>query len=217
MPVVVSSSGSPASITDYDSLQTAVASWLHRNGDTTITATVPDLIAFGESRIYRDLRVRQMEVALSTAIASGVLAVPTGYLEMKYAYINGSPMRKLERKDAEWIYLNYPTRSSDGTPKFFAREAENFIFGPYPDSNYTVKGVYYKRLTSLSDSNTTNWLTAEAQDLILFAALCEAAPYTMNDDRTALWEKKYAQIAQRIQRNDEQEEFSGSPLASTVR
>lgn len=204
-----------AAITSYATLTTEIGAWLHRG--TSLDAEIAGFIQLGEARVYRDLRVRQMEVSLSSAIASGVISVPTGYLEMKYAYINGSPMRKLERKDAEWIYLNYPTRSSDGTPRFFAREAESFIFGPYPDSAYTVKGVYYKKLDALSDSNTTNWLVTDAPDLILFASLCEAAPWMHDDARIPLWEKKYAQIAQRIQRNDEQEEFSGSPLASTVR
>lgn len=203
-----------AAITDYTTLKTEVAAWLNRSD---LTNEVPGFIQFGEFRVYRDLRVRQMETALSSAIASGVLAVPTGYLEMKFAYINGSPMQKLQRKDAEWIYQNYPTRSSDATPKFFAREATNFIFGPYPDSNYTVKGVYYKKLDALSGSNTTNWLVTDVPDLILFAALCEAAPFLEDDQRVGLWEKKYEQIKRRVQVNDEQEEFSGSPLQVTVR
>jgi hypothetical protein len=215
MPIIVPDSGATGStIVDFASLQAALASWLNRSD---LTATIPDLIALGELRIYRDLRVRQMETAFSTAISSGVLAVPTGYREMKYAYVSGSPMMKLQRKDAEWIYQNYPTRSADRQPKFFAREAENFIFGPYPDTNYTVNGVYYKRLTALSDSNTSNWLITDVPDLILFASLCEAAPYLQDDARIVIWEKKYAQIKDRVQTNDEQEEFSGSPLAATVR
>jgi hypothetical protein len=131
-----------ALISSWATLNTEVMAWLHR---PELTAEVPGFIQLGENRIYRDLRVRQMETALSSAISSGVIAVPTGYLEMKYAYVNGSPMVKLQRKDAEWIYQNYPVRSSDGTPKYFAREATNFIFGPYPDSGYTIKGLYYKK------------------------------------------------------------------------
>lgn len=200
-----------AAITDLTSLKAEIAGWLH---DDSLTDEIPGFIQLGENRIYRDLRVRQMETALSDTIASGVIAVPSGYLEMKYAYINGSPMVKLQRKDAEWIYHTYPTRSADGTPRYFAREAGNFIFGPYPDSGYTVKGVYYKKLAALA---TTNWLTDDVPDLILFASLCEAAPWTANDERIGLWEKKYAQIAARVQQQDDTEEFSGSPLAMTAR
>jgi hypothetical protein len=203
-----------ALISSWATLNTEVMAWLHR---PELTAEVPGFIQLGENRIYRDLRVRQMETALSSAISSGVIAVPTGYLEMKYAYVNGSPMVKLQRKDAEWIYQNYPVRSSDGTPKYFAREATNFIFGPYPDSGYTIKGLYYKKLTALSAANTTNWLTDDVPDLILMASLCEAAPWMANDERIPVWERRYALLVDQIQRQDDTEEFSGSPLSMTAR
>ncbi len=206
-----------ALIVSYATLLTQVTAWLHRGSDAALAVEAEELVQFGELRIYRDLRVRQMETALSDTIASGVIAVPTGYIEMKHARIDGTPTQKLIRKDAEWIYHNYPSRSAGGKPSHFAREGSNLIFGPYPDSNYTVKGSYYKRLDPLSVSNTSNWLITDAPDLILFAALCEAEPYRANDERTALWEKKYDQIKVRVQREDDNEEFSGSPLAATVR
>lgn len=202
------------SIASYSELKTAVGSWLSRSDLTTY---IPDFITLGEKRIYRDLRIRAMEASLSSTIASGVIAVPSGYVAMKYAYVNASPIVKLQRKDVEWIYQNYPTRSSDGQPKFFAREADNFIFGPYPDSTYTINGLYYKRLDALSDSNTTNWFTTNAPDLLMFAALCEAAPFLKADARIAVWENKYAMVKDSIQREDDQEDISGSPLMVTMR
>ena len=205
------------SISTYAELQTAVETWLHRTGDTTISANSPDLIRLGELRIYRDLRIRAMEASLSSAIASGVVAVPSGYIALKYAYIDGTPVRDLQRKDAEWIYYNYQTRSADGCPQFIARDGDNFIFGPYPDSAYTVKGTYYKRLDALSAQNTTNWFTTNAPDLLLWAALAEAEPFVLNDDRALMWEAKYKLVKDRVQREDDEEEQSGSPLFMTRR
>ena len=202
------------SISTYAELQTAVGNWLKR---TDLTTYIPDFIRLGELRIYRDLRIRAMETALSGTTASGVIAVPSGYASLKYAYINTSPVQWLERKDAEWIYANYPTRASDGTPKFIAREADNFIFGPYPSDGVAVAGIYYKKLDALSGSNTTNWFTTNAPDLLLWAALCEAEPYLINDARVQLWESKYAATVTRVQAEDEREEFSGSPISVSVR
>ena len=203
-----------ATITSWATLKTEIAAWLNRSD---LTDVIPGLTQLGEARIYRDLRVRQMETALSSAIASGVVAVPSGYLGMKYAYLDGTPVQRLERKDAEWIYQNYPTRAAESKPFFFAREAGNFIFGPYPDSAYTMKGVYWKKLDPLSDSNTSNWLITDAPDLILFASLCEAAPYLGDDARLALWESKYAALGQAIQRQDSAEDVSGGPIAMVAR
>lgn len=187
---------------------------MHR---TDLTNDIPYFIQLAEFRIYRELRVRQMETALSSAISSGVIAVPSGYREMKFAYVNTTPITKLRRKDAEWIYLHYPTRSSTGVPTHFAREGSNFIFGPYPDSTYTIKGIYYKQLELLSDSNTSNWLITDAPDLIYYATLCEAAAWMGQDNRIPVWASRYELAKTRIQRQDEEEEFSGSPLAATVR
>jgi hypothetical protein len=202
------------SITTYAELKTSISNWLARSDLNTY---VGDFIALGEKRIYRDLRIRAMETAMNSSIASGVIAVPSGYVAMKYAYIEANPIWKLARKDAEWIYEQYPTRAADGQPYFFAREADNFIFGPYPDSTYTVKGVYYKRLDALSDSNTTNWFVANAPDLLLFASLCEAAPFLKADNRIQVWEAKYGMVKNSVQLEDDQEEFSGSPLQVTGR
>jgi hypothetical protein len=202
------------SIASYSELQTALGNWLNRSD---LSAYFPDFIALGEARIYRDLRIQCMETALSSAISGGVVAVPAGYLALKYAYINTTPVRALQRKDAEWIYQNYPTRASDGEPRYIAREASNFIFGPYPDSAYNVSGIYYKRLSALSNDNATNWFTANAPDILLWAALCEAAPFLKDDARVGLWEKKYEITKERIQREDEQEEFSGSPISVVAR
>lgn len=197
-------------ISTYSELQTAIINRLHR---ADLTSLVPDFIALGEARIYRDLRIRCMETALNSTIASGVIAVPSRYIELKHAYIDGTPVGKLKRKNSDFIYLNYPTRAADGKPKFIAREGENFIFGPYPDSTYTVNGIYYKRLDALSDSNATNWFTANAPDILMFAALYEAADHTGNDAAMSKWGNKYEQVKERIQSENDAEEFSGSPLS----
>lgn len=201
------------SIANYSELQTAVANWLNR-GD--LTSYIPDFIRFGEAKIYRDLRIRAMETALNDTIASGVLTVPTDYVELKYAYLDGAPTRWLKRGDARFIYEKYPIRSSDSRPSFIAREAGNFIFGPYPDSNYTVKGIYYAKLEALSDSNTTNWFTANAPDLLVYAALVAAEPFLKNDERLLLWSGLYGTIKNDLELEDKNEEFSGGGLAMVV-
>jgi hypothetical protein len=200
-------------ISSYSELKTAVANWLAR---TNLTAYVPDLIMMGEFRIYRDLRVREMEVSFTSTISSGVIAVPSGYEELKYAYIDGTPVQRLTKKDAGWIYEYYPLRSSDGKPQIIAREVDNFIFGPFPDSDYTVKGTYYKRLDALSDENPTNWLITNAPDLALAATLAEAEAFIKNDERIVIWEAKYQVIKKQIELKDKMETYSGSPLSITV-
>lgn len=196
------------SISTYAELQTAVGNWLNR---ADLTSYIPDFIAFGEARVYRELRIRTMETAYTGTISAGAIAVPADYAELKYFYIDGSPIQFLQRKSAVWIYENYPTRSADGKPKFVAQDAGNFIFGPYPDSAYTVKGTYYKRMTALA-TTSPNWFTTNAPGILLFAALCEAEVFLKNDPRIQLWQAKYDQEKEGIEREERSEQFSGGPL-----
>lgn len=201
------------SIASYSDLQSAVASWLNRSD---LTSNITDFISLGEDRIYRDLRIRAMETAWSDTLATGTVAVPNTYLELVHAYIDGSPVIPLQRVTAEVLYQKYPLRSSTGQPIFIARDAQNFIFGPYPDSNYSVIGTYYCRLPALSSTNTTNWFTANAPSILLWASLLEAEPFIMNDERLAVWQAKYDQIKENITVEDDREKRSGSPLRAVV-
>ena len=193
------------SITTYSDLQTAVGNWMQRSDLTTI---IPDLIMLGEKRIFRDVRVRDMEAALSVTIASGVAALPVDFVELKHAYIDGSPIKTLEIRPSDWVYNKFTTRSSDAKPDVVAVEGSNLIFGPYPDSTYTVKGIYYKRLTAVASS--ANALFTNNPDLYLFAALAEAEPYVKNDERVTLWEAKYKQIKDDINAETKRSAFGGT-------
>jgi len=201
------------SIANYDDLKTAIANWLN---DSNIAAYIPDFISLAEARIYRELRINSMMTSLSSAISSGVIAVPSDFLEFSYVAIDGSPASKLDVKTPEWIMNNYPNRSSDAKPRFIAKEGSNFIFGPYPDSNYTVIGSYYKRMPALI-SASTNWFTSNAPDILLFASLVEAEPFIMNDERISIWESKYQIAKHEIQKEDKRGRIMGSPQRSEAR
>jgi hypothetical protein len=199
-------------ISTFTQLSTSVSNWLHR---ADLTAVVEDFIMAGEWKINRLLRIRAMEADLSVAIASGVAALPSDYVQLKFAYISGTPTQPLQRKTAQWIGENYPTRSSSGKPLYIGRQGSNFVFGPYPDSAYTVAGVYYKRLDPLSGANETNWFTANAPDLLLYAALCEAAPYLKNDIRIAVWQAKFTEALGQVQGEADREELAGGALVAS--
>lgn len=196
-------------ITDYTSLKTSIANFLHR---TDLTDLIPEFIADAENRIYNDIRVRAMEAAYSSTTAS--TSLPTGFLEWIFLYIDDDSEQKLSRRDAEWIYTRYPDRTGGGKPVYFAREGDGLIFGPAANATYTLAGRYYKKLDALSDSNTTNWLITDAPELLRFAALAEAAPYIQDDARAGLWESKYQAVKQRIQSTERRESRSGSLLSA---
>ena len=203
------------SIQTYAELKVAVARWVGGSDDQTagslgILSSIDDLITIGESRIFREARTMDTEQEHSTALASGVLGVPSDYIASKYFYVDTTPSQIIEPRSPQWIYQNYPTRSSQGKPKFFAREGNAFIFGPFPDSTYTIRGIYWKRLSPVA--SVAHALFTNNPDLYLFAALAEAEILIGSDDRIALWEAKYKKILSDVNGLSQSAEYQGGPL-----
>jgi hypothetical protein len=151
-----------------------------------------------------------METALDVAISSGVAALPSAYLDLKYAYINTSPTSPLQRVSASQVYESYPNRVTTGIAVMVGREADNFIFGPVSSDSYRMKGIYYALPTSIQTSANAVFLANP--DLYLFAALCEAVPYIQNDARIPVWEAKLSQIMSDLADQDAEEYGSGGGL-----
>jgi hypothetical protein len=207
------------SFASYTDFGTSLAGWLLDSSTATITdvgvSQVADLITVGESRIFRETRCQAMETSFSASISAGLMSLPSSYLALKSAYINSAPNVSLERRSAEWIRLTYPQDITSGIPKFIARYGQNFIFGPYPDSGYTVNGIYYKQLTAISGT-ALNGLFTQNPDLYLFACLAEATIIIGQDKRVPLWESKYGRILADVNGADRAEDASGSSLQMRV-
>ena len=202
--------------TSYTSFGTSVASWLLDDNAATVTSVgvsmMADLITVGEKRIFRELRVREMETALSASISAGLLALPSSYLALKSAYVDTAPNQSLERRDSGWIRENYPQDTTSGVPVYIARYGGNFIFGPYPDSGYTVKGIYYKQLTAISGAGL-NEVFSTYPDLYLFGVLSQGMLVIGQDDpRLQLWEQMYQRTLADANGMDKAEQASGSTL-----
>ena len=193
----------------YSDLQTAIGNWLDRSD---LTSYVTDFISLAEQSIYQTLRVPEMESALNVTISGGIIAVPADLIELKSAYIDGSSTQPLQRTSVGFLYERYPTRSSQGLPKYIAREGASFVFGPYPDADYTVKGIYYARPPALSNSNTSNFLTTDYPNLLLYGSLVEARGFLHDDPRVAMWDQLFRQALLDANRHGRSEIMRGSPL-----
>lgn len=185
-------------------------------GSSITDSKLDDLITIGENKVNRELRVRQMESALAATLGStaGTASVPSDYIEMKHAYMNTSPVRRLERKPATWIYEKFPNRSQTGTEHYFAREGSEFIFGEAGVSGRVMKGIYYAKPTAMA--STINSLFSAYPEVFLFAVLSEAEAFIGRDSRIPLWEQKYQQYKNLANQTDKDEGLAGSPLSVTV-
>ena len=193
-----------------DGLRTSIANWLARDN---LTAYIDDLILTGEKYVSRRVRCAEMEAAFSDTMASdGTLSVPDGFQSWKWVALTGTPYRFLKVRSASALMETYPLRGSDAKPSVIARDAGNFIFGPFPNSQFTVVGTYYKRPVSILGG--MNDLFAANPDLYLFSALAEAVVFLKDDARVSGWISKREAVIQSI--NQEANDNDDSGTTATV-
>lgn len=193
-------------IVDYTSLQSAIDSYLAR---PDLTSFIPDSISMCETDITNRLRIKEMTTSFTGTILGGQLIHPVRFLELSYAYIDKAEPVYLEPKSASWIQEKYPSNNS-GEPRFIATTCSFLIFGPYPDSNYTISGYYYKKLDLASD--TTNDILSEFPALYLYGSLYHISLYTRDKENGATWKGLFDENIAMARSAYELNRFGGGPL-----
>ena len=198
----------------FTELKDAVADWLDRSD---LTARIPDFITLAEARLNRDLRIRPMEVRSSMETTSGqqYFNLPGGYIQMRNIQLNTNPTAPLEYITPEMLDRLYGS-SATGKPRAYSLIGDEIQLAPIPDSDYTLEMAFYEKFTPLGDGTsgtvTTNWLTKNAPDILLYGALLEAEPFIKNDERIGLWLNAYNGAVRKLQDADARDRHSGSAM-----
>lgn len=196
----------------FDDLKGAIASWLVR---TDLTAAIPDFITLAESRINRELRVREMVTQDSDTIAVQDLAVPSDFIEVVRLTLDTATDKPLEYRPIEDSESRVAGVTS-GEPRWFSILGGNFRFYPAPDGPYTYTLDYYAKVQALSDSNTTNWLLAKAPDVYLFASLAEAYAFLLEEERETYWTGRFEKARMSLQSADSRAKRTSGPRRARV-
>jgi hypothetical protein len=192
----------------YATLSANIAEYLHRTDLTT--GLISTFVKLAEAKINKVLRVRQMETALaSTAInATNEIALPATWVATKVLWADGYEMTPLKPQSLEYIIAR---DYQSGPPVFYAVKNASWFF----DGSGNVSGVYYAGVPSL-ETNSTNWLETASPDVYLFGALGEAALWSQDDQRMALYATRFDATINELQRNDQRDRLTG-PLRSAKR
>jgi hypothetical protein len=202
------------SITNYTDLKATIASYLARSD---LTAQIPDFIQLAETRLRRELRIRQMLKVVTTATVAGdsTVELPSDYLQMRDLHMNTNPVQTLGYQSPSNFYRNTNAAIS-GVPLQYTVLAQEFQLAPIPDGIYTLQMIYYATPPYLTTSNTSNVFLANCPDLLLYGALGEAEPYLMNDARLQTWASLYDRSLAALTVSDDQGEYGGSPLSISI-
>ena len=202
-----------AFFTDYTTLQATIADYLARSD---LTTQIPEFIRLAEDRLLRDLRIRQMiKVATAdTTAGDATVSLPSDFVAMKDLHLQGNPPQTIKFLSTSNFFRNAHTAES-GLPSRYTLLGAEFQFAPIPDSVYTLQMVYFYKPEYLSGTNSSNLWLADTPDLLLYAALGEAEPYLMNDERLNTWASMYDRGIMALRKSDDESEYPAQPLTIT--
>ena len=199
-------------LTTYALLKTTIANYLNR---TDLTSYLGDFITLTESRMNRELRVREMvntDTTTTTVAGTQSYSLPSGFLEASAVIYQSNPYRTLRFMANGDFYRQYNVTQTSGLPTFFTIVGENILLGVAPDSAQTLQIDFYKTLTALSESNTTNTILTNYPELYLYGALAESSPFLMQDERLDTWARLYKEALKNANLSSEKGSITSSPM-----
>jgi len=183
-------------MTSYVTLVADIKDHMEDDG-TEFSNAIDRFIDNAELKLSRDLAIPAFRKRQTSALTLNdpFLTLPGDLVTLEYLQTVSSNVRSnLLLKSDEFMQEYWPNRTATGTPKYYGYfDNETIYVAPTPSANLAVEVSYRRRLPALSTTNTANWLTSEAYDVLLYACLVEASTYNRNDKTL----QYYAQLYQK--------------------
>lgn len=179
-----------------------------RTGDTPFETDLEYLIRMGQTRLNRDLLVRQRIARDTLAATSQIVDLPEDYdsvITLKAA--DGRRLTYVTPFDMEGYVAGDTAIAPYYTILDALRVADYRISATNPT---TFDLTYYTKLPEFETEET--WVQRDHFDLYLHACLIYTAPYLREDERMATWQSLYAELLGAALSANAREQYSGSPL-----
>jgi hypothetical protein len=175
----------------YDALVTDLKEWAE-DDSTEFVASIPDIITRSEDRIHLEcpnlISFRTVESGNLSSGTSTYTTTATDILSIRYIRLTVSSAYVFVEQRAESYLEDFTLgTATTGQPQFYAQvsattSGTTLLFGPTPDSAYTINIKYKRRPTGLSSTTSTTFLSILFPDVLFKAAMYEAAIFLNRED-----------------------------------
>jgi hypothetical protein len=203
----------------YSGLVTQIRNYTEVDSNVLTTDTLESIILNAQYRIMRDVPIdadRKQQIG-NLVTGQESINAPAGALFIRAIQVYDSTSATtgantyLEKKDITYLqeYISSTESSSRGKPKYYAMfggatgdsdtTSGRMIFAPVPDTTYKFRVHYNKMPATLASDNTTNYISLNFPNGLLYCCLAETYGYLKGpQDMLTLYENKYKQEVEKF-------------------
>lgn len=207
-----------ARIVDYGSLQTAIADWLWRAGDSALAARADAFIDHFERKFRRVQRTLEMEEGFNTILSSAVVTLPPGYLEMIRCQVlgepNGLPNQVLTYVTPSVAATMDATQINTGVSRYYTVLASKVFITPQATApiGSVLEIACYGFQPLFSAVGGINWLLFKHPDIYLYGSLLQASAFIDDKALVGQWSSALAEGMDELMAADRKAKIGASPL-----
>jgi hypothetical protein len=171
-------------MTDFSDLVDNVRNYTETDSTVLTDAIINQFIESTEDKLRRkvDLSYYRRYDTATLTVNNAFLPLPGDWEATRYVQlIDGSNNRTfLIQKDISFINEFAPDRTSSGagTPKYYAvYDDDTHMLAPTPNAALTVELAYTYKPPVLSSTTTSNWVSQNAPNVLLYGCVLEALGY----------------------------------------
>jgi hypothetical protein len=199
----------------YSDLVTQIRNYTEVDSNVLTTAVLENIILNAQYKIMRDIPIdADRKIATDNLVANQEHAnLPAGALFVRAVQVTdatsgfANPIF-LEKRDVTFLDEFNGARAT-GRPKYYAMKggatgntnttSGAILLSPIPDTTYVFKVHYNAMPATLESDNTTNFISLNFPNGLLYAALVETYGYLKGPaDMLQLYEQKYKEEAQKF-------------------
>ena len=199
----------------YSDLVTQIRNYTEVDSNVLTTAVLENIILNAQYKIMRDIPIdADRKIAQDNLVANQEHAnVPAGALFIRAVQVADSTSDFnnpifLEKRDVTFLDEFNGARAT-GRPKYYAMKggatgntnttSGAILLSPIPDATYVFKVHYNAMPATLESSNTTNFISLNFPNGLLYCCLAETYGYLKGPaDMLQLYEQKYKEEAQKF-------------------
>lgn len=200
------------SLATYGGLKASIADW---SAKTSLSAQIPDFVAWAHQEICRKLRAPVLYARADVTVNAETVAAPAGFLAVKRFYLDVTPRRQLQLVDSATLIDLQGEQSPGQYPDYFAVEGvDTLAFAPLFSGSSTGKMLYYKAPTTLALEPDTNVVLTRYPYLYLLGSLEALFRFLEDDNNCDRYGGQFGALIASINDEEAKDAFRGQLVGS---